>query len=617
MSRILSLLKEQVDQSQKGVGRAYYQKCSEAGNLFRLLMVFSPDHSIPPVTGGNIINAMLPAISKNKKKDSKKVFDVLKIEYNKEAVKLKKNEKRKKVSRIKYYNALFSFLLPYVKAASLKKTTIMAFYKTDENVSSQRKTTIKIGRALLANTEAELTQRDITDIKNYIKALKAFDAEQSEETNIATANDDPTISDETTQSPDEKVDEPEEEKTLLQRTVSTEKTNAELSEMITNSEAVLDQVKKMNDDKVPGIKHFLETNETAEALKVKLFSTDAHLTEIYNTLIENVYTKVLTETNNDKGVANFVTKYVSDHLKELNSLGGYLNFINESGGKPHFDFYDVGDNFIVEFGTRISTASVTPHDFLGTIELKPNNNDKFEIRTKDFQVPVAAQGKGVAKEMFRKSLDLYKAADVDQITLEANVDVGGYAWFRYGFIPTSPFEIDKIVDWIYGISNRVVSAVIDENKSTKQGQQTHNSALETYIRKNTFNKNITQPVENLLSLIKEADPSKVRTVIPQLFDACAKEFKSKFSEASSFKEIAEYIAINNFKVKTIKGTKYTISYKALLSIQASNTREELPEGGVRLTPTVPMAGGMYISWEGILDMQDLDNTYAYLDLGKK
>jgi len=53
-----------------------------------------------------------------------------------------------------------------------------------------------------------------------------------------------------------------------------------------------------------------------------------------------------------------------------------------------------------------------------------------------FQMPT--QGGGVGKLFLRNQLALYDHLGIDRITLYANIDVGGYAWARYGFKVASP-----------------------------------------------------------------------------------------------------------------------------------------------------------------------------------
>jgi len=49
---------------------------------------------------------------------------------------------------------------------------------------------------------------------------------------------------------------------------------------------------------------------------------------------------------------------------------------------------------------------------------------------------LADQGAGTAKRVMLNQVALYRELDFKEITMHANIDVGGYAWAKYGFVPT-------------------------------------------------------------------------------------------------------------------------------------------------------------------------------------
>ena len=53
-------------------------------------------------------------------------------------------------------------------------------------------------------------------------------------------------------------------------------------------------------------------------------------------------------------------------------------------------------------------------------------HDSFVVR-KEFQ------GYGIARHSHDALLDMYRAQGITEVTLEANIDVGGYTWARFGF----------------------------------------------------------------------------------------------------------------------------------------------------------------------------------------
>lgn len=62
-----------------------------------------------------------------------------------------------------------------------------------------------------------------------------------------------------------------------------------------------------------------------------------------------------------------------------------------------------------------------------------NNSGRVECHHTLFQLEKTLQGKGISKEVFRKLYQEYRRAGVEVLTVEANIDVGGYTWAKYGF----------------------------------------------------------------------------------------------------------------------------------------------------------------------------------------
>lgn len=55
-------------------------------------------------------------------------------------------------------------------------------------------------------------------------------------------------------------------------------------------------------------------------------------------------------------------------------------------------------------------------------------------------VPSSKQGKGLAKSILRSQVNLYEKLGIGQVMLNANDEVGGYAWAKYGFLHRSKEE---------------------------------------------------------------------------------------------------------------------------------------------------------------------------------
>lgn len=69
-----------------------------------------------------------------------------------------------------------------------------------------------------------------------------------------------------------------------------------------------------------------------------------------------------------------------------------------------------------------------------------------------FTVPESKQGQGIGKAFLKSSFDEYKKLGVKQVEVFANIDVGGYAWAKFGFKPDSPGSTNQRIDYWIGSS---------------------------------------------------------------------------------------------------------------------------------------------------------------------
>jgi hypothetical protein len=77
-------------------------------------------------------------------------------------------------------------------------------------------------------------------------------------------------------------------------------------------------------------------------------------------------------------------------------------------------------------------------DGFGALDRTYTNNggDDWTVSHSLFKVPAAAQEKGLGKAIFSDLFDSYAASEkIAEVQVHANIDVGGYAWLRYGFVP--------------------------------------------------------------------------------------------------------------------------------------------------------------------------------------
>jgi hypothetical protein len=86
------------------------------------------------------------------------------------------------------------------------------------------------------------------------------------------------------------------------------------------------------------------------------------------------------------------------------------------------------------YGTFVEYGLVSPD---GGIQIQRTIDPVTGVAQHDvFELPNDLQGKGFAKQFMRNSLDFYDHLGLKKMEVGANIDVGGYAWARYGFVPT-------------------------------------------------------------------------------------------------------------------------------------------------------------------------------------
>jgi len=87
---------------------------------------------------------------------------------------------------------------------------------------------------------------------------------------------------------------------------------------------------------------------------------------------------------------------------------------------------------------RINSALDDPEgNRVGSLErIVMLRDGKLVVRHNYFSLPESAQGKGLSKGVLSNQMKLWEEIGVERVELNANINVGGYAWSRYGFKPT-------------------------------------------------------------------------------------------------------------------------------------------------------------------------------------
>ena len=582
MSRLIQLLNEKgVVQVDSGTDQSdsNFKVYSPAGNLFRLMLIVNTNHPVVFEGSPSMVGKMLGNLLEEKPKEVK----MLQANFNKVKKTLAAGKKVTVTTKKEYFEALFPLLLPLTGLTVKESSLVNSFAgNTDTHSTNQRRTVVLIGKSLLANKDVEINSKDRMFIKGYIHGFDAMDGIEGEKDDAPENIDDHRVIHQVaieadTQSPPDKTSK-----------IVKGKKPAELRDMKKKANTVKRGVRGLVHDNTAELREVMNNNESADAFKVQLAEKDEHVTDIINSKIAVFYNQTKLEFGHE--IANFSTKLFSNAIKHLGDAAGYLGVTQ---GDVDMTVVKTEDN-AMKISMKVGKKLPAEHQFF---MVKTFRTDEAGLRVADhekIQIPLGAQSSGINKKIFKDALDLYKAEDIDKITLQANVDVGGYAWFRYGFVPKDNTQIEQIAHWMEQVGGLVTKALRYDAKHISQ-----------FIDGKSANK--TKGINNLVNLLAKGQSLQAELVIKKLFAECAAEFRAKYTNKASYKELGKNIAISNFKDYKISGNVYSISYKALLSIQSLN---------VDGTKPIPMVGGIYLDWAGELDMKDLDNTNAYLNMKK-
>jgi ribosomal protein S18 acetylase RimI-like enzyme len=70
----------------------------------------------------------------------------------------------------------------------------------------------------------------------------------------------------------------------------------------------------------------------------------------------------------------------------------------------------------------------------------------IEVHHDYFSLAKNYQGQGISKDVFRLLYEQYRRMGVRYISVDANIDVGGYTWARYGFMATRKSEVLSAIE---------------------------------------------------------------------------------------------------------------------------------------------------------------------------
>ncbi len=172
------------------------------------------------------------------------------------------------------------------------------------------------------------------------------------------------------------------------------------------------------------------------------------------------YRNILPASGISEPTGDFLSAYVLPHFnsnfKDFTNryFGGMYNPEKFSFG-PTFDGH--GIRMRGELKDPITAVSMMVDHPMGgnkvpatidrSIVSDPDTGLKYAYHNY-FALPKERQGAGIAKSVLRDQVDLYKKMDLDYIKLTANVDVGSYAWGKYGFLPHTDQQWQSLAKYL-------------------------------------------------------------------------------------------------------------------------------------------------------------------------
>ena len=106
---------------------------------------------------------------------------------------------------------------------------------------------------------------------------------------------------------------------------------------------------------------------------------------------------------------------------------------------------DLSDNGNAPFFVNIKRGETVVGVMDRFLAIQSWQGPKVYAQNNRFTLEVEEQNKGVAKIATEESEAFYRSIGVEEVRLEANIDVGGYAWARAGFDFVDPLELETFV----------------------------------------------------------------------------------------------------------------------------------------------------------------------------
>ncbi|NDV81342.1 hypothetical protein [Bacteroides sp. 51] len=147
------------------------------------------------------------------------------------------------------------------------------------------------------------------------------------------------------------------------------------------------------------------------------------------------------------------------NVNKLKDRGFYVSGVDTKGYKKLMGNFNIEEldrdimKLTSQYNIQVETKELS--SYFGETKLEYVGKDNFRLTRSffdnvvyhdTFTLPTDKQGKGFAKELFRSLYTQYKNAGISEIQIVANMDIGGYAWAKYGFKAKAD-RYDDLMSW--------------------------------------------------------------------------------------------------------------------------------------------------------------------------
>jgi GNAT superfamily N-acetyltransferase len=176
-------------------------------------------------------------------------------------------------------------------------------------------------------------------------------------------------------------------------------------------------------------------------------------------------------THDRKITEKFIEEW-NEHIQEA-PAEFKKEFLGGLNATMNIDYSDYNDAWTIS-GTLMDDEIDSPNaNKLGTYK-REISWEKNEADSTYFKLDDEETGGGIGKTLLAANVAMYKKLGLEGVTVHANIDVGGYAWARYGYVPTKSSwrelsgDIEERISKLAGGSGSYTAGSWDELSSNQQ-----------------------------------------------------------------------------------------------------------------------------------------------------